>query len=115
VTASAPIETTINIASTTFPLSSGGKRFHVVPATEQVVGFVCTGGRLLRYTSTLPYPLPATCPTAGTTLATNVSSCSFDYTGSDLQRNALVRMSLQLTDSGEAVSLQHEVHVNNTP
>jgi hypothetical protein len=27
----------------------------------------------------------------------------------------LVRMALTLTDSGETVTLQHEVHVNNTP
>ncbi len=36
--------------------------------------------------------------------------------GSDLQRNAQVRMGMVLTDaSGESVSLYHEVHVNNTP
>lgn len=113
-----PAETTITIASKKFPLPSGGNRFHVVPSAEPVVGYVCTGGRLLRYTQALPYAAPASCPTSGVTttvLATNVSNCNFDYSGSDLQRNALVRMSLQLTDSGETVSLQHEVHVNNTP
>ena len=49
------------------------------------------------------------------TLASNISSCSFDYSGADLQRNALLRMTLQITDQGESVSLYHEVHVNNTP
>lgn len=113
-----PAETTIAIASKQFPLASGGNRFHVVPASEPVVGYVCTGGQLLRYTHALPYALPASCPTTGLSsavLATHVSSCNFDYSGSDLQRNALVRISLQLTDSGETVSLVHEVHVNNTP
>lgn len=116
--AGTPPETTITIAAKKFPLASGGNRFHVVPATEQVVGYVCSGGSLLRYTKTLPAPAPASCPSPAANtpvLATNVNSCNFDYSGSDLQRNALVRMSLQLTDSGETVSLQHEVHVNNTP
>lgn len=115
-TASAP-ETAISFtAAKQFPLESGSNRFHVVPAIEQVVGYVCSGNLLLRYTKTLPYATPASCPTTGTTLAANVSSCSFDYSASDLKRNARVRMSLQLTDdSGETISLQHEVHVNNTP
>jgi len=115
--ASAP-ETTISIASKAFPLASGSNRFHVIPAGEPVVGYVCVSGQLLRYTKSLPSSAPASCPTSGTTtavLANNVTGCNFDYTGSDLRRNALVRMSLQLTDSGETVSLQHEVHVNNTP
>lgn len=123
----APPETTIHIASTTFPLASGGNRFHVIPAAEQVVSYVCdtTAGneRLMRTTSTLANAALTSCTTAGVlptgstraVLATHVSNCNFDYTGSDLQRNALVRMSLQLTDSGETVSLQQEVHVNNTP
>lgn len=113
-----PLETTIDIAATRFPLPSGSNRFHVVPAAAPVVGYVCTGGELLRYTKALPYALPGSCPTSGTStavLANHVSACNFDYSGSDLERNALVRMSLQLTDSGETVSLQHEVHVNNTP
>lgn len=115
--ASAP-ETSIAIGSKKFPLESGSSRFHVVPAGEQVVGYVCTGGQLLRYTKSLPYAAPAACPTSGTTtaiMASNVNSCSFDYSGTDLQRNALLRMSLLLTDGGETVSLYHQVHVNNTP
>lgn len=112
------IETPITISALQFPLPSGSNRFHVVPGGEQVVGYVCSGNRLFRYTQVLPYAQPGACPSpaAGTpVIATNVSNCNFDYTGSDLQRNALVRMSLQLTDSGETVSLQQEVHVNNTP
>jgi MSHA biogenesis protein MshO len=114
-------ETAITIASTQFPLSSPSKRFQVIPAGEQVVGYVCPGdGTFRRYVRTLPYPTLASCPSAATVaadsiLARNVTSCTFDYSGSDLQRNALVRMALTLTDSGETVTLQHEVHVNNTP
>ena len=133
------VETTITLAAATqFPLASGSQRFHVIPNNENVVGYACTGvgtstagqgtGTLYRYTVSLAsaYPQPATCPAVAPvassgrfvavgTLASNISSCSFDYSGADLQRNALLRMTLQITDQSESVSLYHEVHVNNTP
>lgn len=115
----APVETPIVLnPGRQFPLASGSQRFHVVPGGEQVVGYVCANGNLSRYVRTLPYAAPAVCPTPAATdpiIATRVSACNFDYSGSDLQRNALIRMTLEITDSGETVSLQHEVHVNNTP
>ena len=115
--AGTPLETTIPIASTQFPLASGSNRFHVVPGGENVVFFVCSAGALHRTVKTFSEAAAFTtsCPATGPILARNVSSCNFDYSGSDLQRNALIRMTLQLTDSGETVSLQHEVHVSNTP
>jgi MSHA biogenesis protein MshO len=113
--AGAPPETTIPIASTQFPLASGSNRFHVVSGAENVVSFVCSGGDLHRTISTFAAAAATSCPATGPILARNVSSCNFDYGGSDLQRNALIRMTLQLTDSGETVSLLHEVHVSNTP
>lgn len=116
--AATDIETPITIDPLRFPLPSGSNRFHVVPGGEQVVGYVCNGNRLFRYTQALPYAQPAACPAPAANtpvIATNVFNCNFNYTGSDLLRNALVRMSLQLTDGGETVSLQHEVHVSNTP
>jgi len=99
-----------------FPLESGSNRFHVIPGDETIVSYVCSGGALYRntnyaYSSECPAPVPGTTPV----LAGNVASCSFDYTGSDLRRNALVRISLALGDSEESVALYHEVHVNNTP
>ena len=108
-----PIETIIPIASTLFPLPSGSNRFHVIPNGENVVAYVCSGPNLRR---TVRAFADASCPTTGTILATNVASCNFVYNGSDLQRNALVQLSITFTDSsGESVSLYHEVHVNNTP
>jgi hypothetical protein len=47
-------------------------------------------------------------------MASKVSACKFDY-DLDLQRNALLSMTLSVTDSGETVGLQHEVHVSNQP
>lgn len=119
--AGAASETSIPITSTLFPQASGSNRFHVVPAGEQVVGYACPGdGTLRRYVRTLPYAAPATCPAAAAlagspVLAANVSACGFTAAGVDLQRNGLVSLRLQLTDTGETVSLYNEVHVSSTP
>ena len=119
-----PLETQINITpATKFPLASGSSRFHVVPNEEKVVAYVCSNGNLYRTAST---SLAHICPAAVTSGSPSISSapilarnvtCTVKYSGSDLQRNALVSMVLQVTDSssGESVSLQHEVHVSNTP
>jgi len=117
-------EIIIPIASTQFPLASGSNRFHVVPSgVKNIVAYVCNSAKELHRTTRAFDPpgcatsgtCPATCPATGPILARNVSACNFDYSGSDLQRNALIRMTLQLTDAGEAVNLMHEVHVSNTP
>jgi MSHA biogenesis protein MshO len=116
-----PPETNIAIASSLnpangnmlFPLASASNRFQVVPASEKIVAYVCDGSGNLRRTASSTFS--SNCPATGPILARNVSFCNFDYSGSDLQRNALIRMVLQLTDSAETVSLQHEVHVSNTP
>jgi MSHA biogenesis protein MshO len=116
-------ETKITLtAGKKFPLESGSSRFQVIPNDEKIVSFVCPTtipGNLVR-NSNYAYPasIDATtaCPTGGAILAKNVT-CTLNYSGSDLQRNALVSMVLSVTDSssGEAVRLQHEVHVSNTP
>jgi MSHA biogenesis protein MshO len=80
------------------------------------VTYGCSGGNLFRVVSSA-YPLvpPTSCPSAGQVLATNVLNCNFDYSGSDLQRNASLRLTISFSSGGEAVNLYHEVHVNNTP
>ncbi len=100
------------LAGKKFPQASGSSRFHVIPKAENVVAFVCSGGKLYRTAST---SFTSACPATGAILASNLGFCSFVYNGSDLQRNGLVQLSLQLTDSGESVNLYHEVHVDNTP
>lgn len=121
--------------SPTFSLESGGNRFHVVAAGEQSVTYVCancTGttpagngnGVLYRYVRA--FSAAHSCPTTAGAIATmvadgaavlanNVSSGSFTYNGTDLQRNATVQINLSLTQSNETVSLYHEVHAENTP
>lgn len=106
------VETKIAIDSKLFPLASGSNRFHVIPKDEKVLAYVCSGGKLYRTASST---FTSACPATGSVLADKVSTCNFVYNGSDLQRNALVQLTLKFTDSNETVSLYHEVHVGNTP
>jgi len=129
-----PSETTLNISATQFPFASPSNRFQVIPGSEQVVGYACSGvgisasgqgtGTLSRYIAVIPGVASASCPAPPavgvsvqqvSTIANNVSSCNFSYSGSDLQRNGLLTMTLQISVASETVSLQHEVHVSNTP
>lgn len=110
-------ETKINITPMQFPHFSGGNRFHVIPVEEQVVAYVCDSANQLRRTVRTLAQAQAggQCAATGDILATKVSACNFVYNGSDLQRNALVQLSITLTDSGESITLYHEVHTDNTP
>ena len=105
--------------------ASPGNRFQVV---DTPVSYVCAGvgtdangngtGTLTRYWN---YPIQASQPTSfavGTSalLAKNVSGCTFTYDAQVItQRAGLVAAWLQITQSGESVSLYHEVHVSNVP
>jgi len=113
----APLETPITLSAKKFPFESPYYRFHVIPSAEKVVAYVCSGGKIYRTASSNFYTDTSAniCPTSGAVLAENVSACNFDYSGSDLQRNALVSLVLQFTNSGETVSLHQDVHVSNVP
>lgn len=104
-------ETKINISAKRFPLASPGNRFHVIPGDEKVVSYLCSGGNLYRNARA---SYGASCPAGGNLLATGVT-CNFVYNGSDLQRNGMVQILLEISNQGETVSLYHQVNVNNTP
>ncbi|WP_342617876.1 prepilin-type N-terminal cleavage/methylation domain-containing protein [Rhodoferax sp. GW822-FHT02A01] len=108
-------ETPLTIANKQFPLESGGSRFHVIPAAEHIVSYVCSGNKLYRTVNATSFT--SACPASGSVIANNVSTCFFDYSGDDLSRNALLRIVLQVRDSSgnESVQMQQEIHVNNTP
>lgn len=50
-----------------------------------------------------------------TLLANRVSSCSMTYAPGTSQRAGLVTLQIGIADSGETISLLHQVHVNNVP
>lgn len=126
-------ETTITLTpSKQFPLESGSKRFHVVPAEENVVAYVCSGSTLRRFATQglstgvlLTNSATSFCGTAtqlasAPIIASNVSCADTAFTYSpytDQQRNGLIQISLKLFDASntESVSLYHQMNVNNTP
>ncbi|MDX1516206.1 MAG: type II secretion system protein [Woeseiaceae bacterium] len=50
-----------------------------------------------------------------TLVADHVTSCSVQYAPGTAQRAGLVTMALVISESGESVSLQHQVHIDNVP
>ena len=114
-----PAETVIPISGFKFPLESGTSRFHVVESTERLVSYSCIGSKLYRNVNASSFV--SRCADTSAIFADNVDCGStktwFNYSGSDLHRNALVSMTMTVQDSSgtESVTLQHEVHVSNTP
>ena len=96
-----------------FPFASPARRFQVV---DTPVSYVCSGTQMRRYSgySILPaQPVPPA--VAGALIADKLTACSFAYAAGQSQRDALVTVRLDLTDTGETVSLIQQIHVNNAP
>ena len=104
------------------PFASPGSLFQIVTTP---VSYACDlgTGTLWRYSGyAFQAGQPATLATlnglAGVTaaaLATNVTACSFAYSPGVLQHYGLVSLALTITQSGEAVTLQLQVNVDNVP
>lgn len=119
----------LGAAFPTTTLASPGNRFHIVPASERAVFYVCvnpgisasgngTGTLYRRSAYGINAAVPASCPAipAGTPmLAQNISACDFVYASGVTQRSDLISLRLAVTRDNETVTLQHDVHVNNTP
>ena len=123
--AAAANEHTITLAAPghQFALRSPQQRLYVV---DTPITYICDPavGTLTRYSG---YPIQQAQPTDPTVaplsnagvssdpLSTNLSACGFVYLPGNTQRTGIVRMSLTITepDSGESVSLMHQVHVVN--
>ena len=115
----------ISISGVLLPPSAqlDSQRFQIVDKTAQAVTYSCENvnidasgngtGTLKRY-SGYGFNGP-TIPSAAPVLANNISACSFVYAIGSYQHDGLVGLSLQITQSGETVSLYEEVHVNNAP
>jgi MSHA biogenesis protein MshO len=102
-------------SATPFPFASPAKRFQVV---DTPVSYVCSGTQMRRYAGyaiALTQPVPPA--GSGALIADKISigGCSFTYATGPSQREALVTLSLALTDGVETVSLLYQVHLNNAP
>lgn len=98
-----------------FSQDSISARFYVV---DGATSYICNTGSgiIQRYSdysiqSALPTSAPASSVAAR--LLDTVSSCSFDYT--NFENQGLVTVRLQLTESGETISLLRMIHIENRP
>lgn len=107
-------------ATASISLSSPGKRFQVV---NTPVMYVCDlsartltrfSGYVINATMTVP---PSGSGVVSALLATNVSSCAFNYAALANTHSALlgVTIGLQRATNNEAVTLSNQVHVDNVP
>ena len=99
--------------SFSFAYASPQRRFYL---SDQIVGYRCTGGQLLRFTRSARLPAFAgTNAAAEAVQASNVTGCSMQYQPGSTQRAGLVTLRLQLTLEGESIELFQQVHVDNAP
>ncbi len=104
-----------------FPQDSPSRRVFLV---EGPVSYLCSGGRLLRYSG---YALQSSQPTSANALnllatpaviveGVDEDGCSLRYSNStNSRRSAVVRLQIVLELQGEDVRLQRQVHVDNSP
>ena len=126
----------ITPAATTLTLSVNGVENHVVmnPAfqfaqqspgqrafvVDGPVSYICdpASNRITRYSSYAYVAIQPTSAPAGASegpVVTQLASCSLNYTAGTAQRGGIVTLEITLSDSGESVSLLHQVHVDNVP
>jgi MSHA biogenesis protein MshO len=107
-----------NVAITStaaLPFASPARRFQVV---DTPVSYVCSGTQMRRYSGYAILPAQPVPPAGtGALIADKIAAggCSFTYATAASQREALVTLSLNLTDSVETINLIYQVHVNNVP
>jgi MSHA biogenesis protein MshO len=100
-----------------FAQQSPGQRAFIV---DGPISYICTpaSGRITRY-SNYDYALaqPTSTPTGASQgpLVTQLAGCSLNYTAGTAQRGGIVTLEITLSDSGETVTLLHQVHVDNVP
>ncbi|MCW8929511.1 MAG: type II secretion system GspH family protein [Gammaproteobacteria bacterium] len=102
--------TQIDYESNRFYYNSPQNRLMVV---DKAVAFMCSGDKLY-YDENYNF---SNLPTNRYLLADKVttSACQFEYTPGTLTRPGLVTIQIEINDSGEKISLLHQVFVENQP
>lgn len=102
-------------SATQFPIGYDGGRFVLVSNAEQTVFYHCAGNVL--YRSVTDFTVSACPSSGGSVVATDVAGCTFVYDPNQgaTQQSGFVWLQLQLSRSGESVTLAHGVHVDNVP
>ncbi len=99
-----------------FAQQSPGQRVFVIDAPTS---YICdpASGRITRYTGyafTVAQPTP---PAGGTsdTVISRLAGCNMTYIAGSSQRGGILTVEINIDDSGESVSLLHQIHVVNVP
>jgi len=106
-----------------FAFASPGQRVFLV---EGPVSYLCdaSSGTLLRYSG---YAITSdqnnrdsdgeliAAGADATLLSNRVSNCAMAYAPGTAQRAGLISIAIELSDTGETVSLLHQIHVDNVP
>ena len=99
-----------------FAQQSPGQRVFVIdgptsyicnPATNQIV-------RYNNYAFSAAQPTPPVGGSSGVVIS-QLSGCNMTYTSGTSQRGGILTVEITITDSGESISLLHQVHVVNVP
>ena len=95
-----------------FSLASAAGRFYLV---NHAASYICSGGSITRYGSyNIQSVQPTTAPVSSSSslLMDGVTSCQFGYTAIDASYGMLT-ITLQVTDSGESVTLTRSITIEN--
>jgi MSHA biogenesis protein MshO len=98
-----------------FPFASPFQRFFIV---DEPVSYVCdpAAGTLTRYSGYAITAAQSADPGGNSAIMTrHLAACSFNYAPGTPERAGLVTLRLQLAEEGEAITLLHQVHVENAP
>lgn len=108
----------ITVAATQFSSGYDGGRFVAVANSEQSIFYSCVGNTLYRSVTGFSADQATTCGlNNGAIVATDVAGCTFIHNPNQgaTQQSGFIWMRLQLSRSGENVTLTHGVHVSNVP
>jgi len=98
-----------------FSQQSPGQRAFIV---DGPISYICIpgSGRITRY-SGYAYMSGQPMVPGGSSgpVVTQVTACSLNYTAGTAQRGGILTLELTVSDSGESVSLLHQIHVDNVP
>jgi MSHA biogenesis protein MshO len=100
-----------------FSQQSPGQRAFVV---DGPISYLCDPltGQITRFTN-YDYLVaqPAAVPMGASQgpLVTKLTSCSLDYSAGTATRGGLITLEISLSDSGETITLLHQIHVDNVP
>lgn len=96
-----------------FPYASPSSRFFVAQASGPVK-FSCTASAVQRISGSSAFCGLTPASTTATLVSADSVVCEFTYSQLSAA-NGLVTLKLQLTSSGETVTLMNQIHVNNFP